>query len=104
MSKEPQLYDVGTVFKVTVLDEDGTAVDLSSATTKEIIFRDPTGAVTTQTASFFTTGTDGIITYTTQATTDIDVAGAWQLQAHVEYDTNDLRSNPVGFFVNKNLE
>ena len=59
--------DVGTVFRLTITDTDGTAIDVSTATTKYIYFQDPAGTKTQQTAAFYTDGTDGKIQYTTIA-------------------------------------
>ena len=72
-----QLNDYGTVFRVTITD-DGVAVDVSSATTKSIIFKPPSGSKTTKTATFTGSGTDGRIQYTTVAG-DINVVGLWYI-------------------------
>lgn len=71
--------DVGTVFTVTMKDEDGVVVDISSFTTRQLLYRKPDGTVDTQTAAFVTDGTDGKITYTTAAG-DIDLPGNWRIQ------------------------
>lgn len=73
--------DIGTAFRTTI-KEDGTAIDISLATTKEIVFQPPSGVAITQTAVFFTDGTDGIMQYVTEAG-DIDIAGNWKLQGYV---------------------
>lgn len=76
--------NVGDVvtFRVTVTDQDGSAVDVSGASTKQIKLRKPSGTVLTKTASFTTDGSDGKIEYQT-ANTDLDVAGVWGIQAYV---------------------
>lgn len=59
--------DSGIVFRYTIVDQDGDAVDLSGATTKQIRFTSPTGIREDITASFTTDGTDGKVegrTYT----------------------------------------
>ena len=56
--------DIGTVFKVTIKDS-AAVVNVSTATTKQIILKKPSGTKLTKDASFFTDGSDGIITYTT---------------------------------------
>ena len=42
--------DKGTVLRLTVKDENGDAIDVSSATTKEIYLRKPDGELKTVTA------------------------------------------------------
>ena len=73
--------DIGTAFRGT-FKEDGNALDISSVTTREIIFEKPNGIKVTKTAVFFTDGTDGILQYVSIAN-DIDVAGDWRLQAYI---------------------
>ena len=87
-ANEIHVNDIGTVFEVTLLDEGSSPqiVDLSTATVKELIFKDPAGTSTTQTAAFTTDGTDGKIQYTT-LTGDLDTAGLWYLQAHIVIGT-----------------
>ena len=76
-----QYNSIGTVIRLTI-EEDGSAVNVSGVSTKQIKFTDPGGTVTTQTATFYTDGTDGIIQYTT-VDGDLDVVGEWQAQAYV---------------------
>ena len=72
------LGDIGTVIEVTV-EEDGTAVDISAATSKQILFQhDET--YNKVDADFTTDGTDGKIQYTL-VDGDIDAAGRWLVQA-----------------------
>jgi len=73
--------DIGTNIKLTV-QEDGVAVDVSTATTKEYIFKDPDGVVTSVTAVFDSDGTDGILSYVTLSS-NLNVAGIWEVQAKV---------------------
>ena len=75
--------DEGTLFRVLILDCDtGLAIDISLATTIEIVFEDPLGTVVRKTASFTTDGTDGYIEYRT-VTGDIDMSGSWTIQGFV---------------------
>lgn len=77
---------IGLLIKVT-LKEDGAAINASTASVKKIKFRSPSGTVQERDASFFTNGSDGIITYTT-VLDDIVVSGTrneiWSIQAYVE--------------------
>ena len=75
--------DIGTVFRLTITDTAGTAIDVSTAAVKYIYFQDPTGAKVQKTAAFTTNGSDGKIQYTTIAG-DIDEVGTWMVQGYVE--------------------
>jgi len=75
--------DIGTIFRLTITDTAGAAIDVSTATVKYINFQDPSGVRMQKTASFTTDGTDGKIQYTT-VSGDIDSVGTWQIQGYVE--------------------
>lgn len=93
---------VGLLIKVTV-KEDGSAVNISTATTKEIKLRGPSGTAKTKTADFFTNGSDGILIYTTIAN-DIDEVGVWDIQAHVVLNSGfDGHTLQDSFVVNPNI-
>ena len=78
--------DVGTIFEVTVV-ESGAALDISSATTKEIIFTKPKGTKVTKVAAFTTDGTDGKVQYQSQAADSVapvaGEGGVWKLQGKI---------------------
>ncbi len=78
---EIHVDDVGTTIEVT-LTEDGSIVDVSSATTQEIKIKSPDGTVTTKTSTFVTNGTDGKIEFVSIAG-DFDRDGVWRIQARV---------------------
>jgi hypothetical protein len=102
MAQEIHKGDIGTVFELTVRDQDGV-VDLSGATVKDFYFRQPSGKTKPKvTALFKTDGTDGILTYTTVAG-NLDENGTWQLQADVETSNGRWRTNIVTFVVHANL-
>ena len=101
MASEVHLNDIGTIFEVTLKDG-GTIVDVSGATTKEIIFRSPAGVVKTNTASFKTDGTDGVIQYTTIAD-DLDEEGRWGIQGRIVLSTGDWKTDLDEFLVHRNL-
>ncbi len=98
---EIHLNDIGTVFEVTVQD-DGVIVDISGATTKEIIFKKSRGEVVTKSAAFTTDGVDGKMRYVAVAG-DLDERGQWELQAHVVLVAGDWRSDVDVFTVFPNL-
>jgi hypothetical protein len=75
--------DIGTIFRLTIVDTDGDAIDVSTASVKYIYFRKPDGTLVKETAAFYTDGSDGIIQYTS-VSGDIDTIGDWQVQGYVE--------------------
>lgn len=95
---EIHVDDVGTVFTVTILDQDDEVVDVSLYTPKQLIFTKPSGTKVTQTASFTTDGTDGKIQYTS-ASGDLDEEGLWSLQGIV----SSFHTNITTFKVYRNL-
>lgn len=96
--------DVGTELVVTVLDEDGDAVDVSAATTKTILLRKPgpAGGVLSKAAAFDATGADGRIKYTTQAG-DLDTPGIWSIQGYVVLASGRWHTLTGTFRVRANL-
>lgn len=76
------LGDYGFVGRLT-LTEDGTAVNISTYTTKEFVIEKPDETTMTVDADFATNGTDGILEYVF-ADGDIDQAGLWTVRAIIE--------------------
>jgi len=102
---EVHLNDIGTIFRATINDcVDGvqSVLDISSATTKELVFKTPLGILKTKTASFTTDGTDGQIEWTT-INGDLDEIGEWKLQAYIVLPSGSWRSDIGCFIVNENL-
>ena len=108
MACEGQIHlgDVGTVFRITLYNKqcDGTTaiLDVSGATTIQLVFKPPASASVTKTATFTTDGTDGQIEYTTIAN-DLSETGKWKLQAYVVLPSGSWRSEIVEFTVYENL-
>lgn len=100
---EVQKNDIGTIFRGTIVDQDDGVVDISTATTKEILFRKPGGQILTKIASFTTDGTDGKLQYQS-ISGDLDTIGVWSIQAHVILDTGEWKSKIKTFRVLKNIE
>lgn len=95
--------DVGTVFRLTIVEADGvTPIDVSAATVKSILFQKGNGARTKKTATLYTDGTDGVIQYTAVAG-DVDSAGNWQLQGYVEIPDGKFYSEILRFRVLDNI-
>ena len=93
--------DIGTVFEVTVND-DGAVADISSATTKEIIFIKGNGVKVAKTATFTSDGTDGKIRYTT-VSGDLNIDGRWQIQGRIIMPAGTWSTSVESFTVHENL-
>jgi len=95
--------DVGTIFRLTIVENDGvTPVPVQTATVKSILFEKGQGTKVTKTAVFFTDGSDGIIQYVGLAS-DVDEAGNWWMQGYVEMPSGKFFSSKVSFSVQKTL-
>ena len=93
--------DIGTQFTVTV--QDGTtAVDISSASSKQLIFKKPGGTILTKTTSFVSDGTDGKMQYTT-VDGDLSDDGVWKMQGKVIIGGNTFSTDITSFKVYRNL-
>ena len=98
---EIHVGDIGTVFSVTVKDGT-TVVDISNASTKQILLQDPDGTTQTKTAEYETDGTDGVIKYTT-VSGDLTLAGTWKIQAKVVITAGTWNTDVQEFKVYANL-
>lgn len=95
------INDVGTIFKVTITD-DGVALDVSTASAKQIKFRKPSGVTVSKTADFDTDGSDGVIKYA--ATSGfIDEIGTWRIQGRIVNASGEWSSQIKPFTINKNI-
>lgn len=95
MSNIIQVGDIGTEIELTVRDE-GVAVNLSAATTLQILLTSPTGVEKTLTAELVTDGTDGKLrAYTVSGT--IDEEGSWYAQARVVTPSWNVTSSRARF-------
>ncbi len=93
--------DVGTTLK-TILKNGSSIVDISSATTKNIILGKPDGTSETKSGSFTTNGTDGQLEYITIAT-DLDQCGWWKIQSYIVMASGEWKSDIGNFEVHKNI-
>ncbi len=94
--------DVGTVFKATVIDENGSIVDVSTMQSGTFFFKKPDGTKIQKTASIYTNGTDGILSYVTVAG-DINMNGLWSLQSQVVFSGQTYFTDIYDFRVERNL-
>lgn len=98
--------DVGTVFILRVLDENGVPVDVAGSTV-EFRFKKPiTGTVVSKIGVLETPTTDGKVSYTVLLADDLwSEAGAeWKAQCTVTFDVNnEFNSDIVEFTVHDNI-
>jgi hypothetical protein len=94
------MYDVGTVFLVTITDS-GSPIDISSGTSASntMLFRKPDGTILSKNASFDSNGIDGKIKYVVSGSDVLDQSGTWQLTANVNTSTGKWTATSVGFTV-----
>lgn len=104
MSKNPEIHvgDVGTVFEVSVVDEDCLPVDLSSSTVLSLRLKAGKAVTIERDAIVVNDGTDGKIKYTTVAG-DLSAAGIWKIQAYVETPEGKWSTDIGSFEVHTNL-
>ena len=101
MASEIHVDDVGTRFLITVQD-DGVAVDISSATARQINFKKPSATVLNRTGSLFTDGTDGKMYYDAVAG-DLDEAGDYKIQGKVIFSVGNFSTDVKKFKVHCNI-
>ncbi len=84
--------DAGTVLRFSITDETGAAVDLSGATTTEVVIVGPNlrDAKAVQ-AQCVTDGADGEIQFTTTPDT-FPAEGVWRMQVHIVTAAGEWRS------------
>ncbi|KKK53415.1 hypothetical protein LCGC14_3095030, partial [marine sediment metagenome] len=82
MAAEIHENDIGTAFEFTIKDQDDAVVDISGATTKEIIFFDPDGNSVNKTVSFTTDGTDGKMFFNSIAD-QLTPVGVWKWEPYL---------------------
>lgn len=102
MSAEIHKNDVGTSFRATAKDEDGTVINIASATVKKIIFKKPDGTKVEKNASLVNTGSDGLFEYVT-VSGDLNLIGIWRVQGYVKIGTSEWNSDIPSFKVYDNL-
>lgn len=80
-AKEAHKADTGSEIRLTVQDG-GTAVDLTGATTLTIKLKKPSGTVVSKTATVVGDATAGVIRCYTAAT-DLDEVGLYEIQPYL---------------------
>ena len=83
------------------IKEDGQSVDISGGIV-EFKMKKPSGAILSNSATFLTDGTDGLVYYNS-ASGDFDEEGSWKLQAIVTLGSGYYQSRITNFEVYGNL-
>ncbi len=101
---EIHVGDIGTSF-TGIIQDGSSVVDISSATTKELIFENPAGDSITKDATLVGDGTDGQMEYVTVGDDDIiDVKGEWKIQGHVVFSASqEWHTDVQSFTVHPNI-
>lgn len=99
--EQAHVNDIGTIFRVTVYDTTSTGAsevaNISSATTRHLIFGRPDGTTFTKSAVFTSDGSDGKIEYAS-VDGDLNKAGTWSIQAYVALSGGGSWNSSVGNF------
>jgi hypothetical protein len=98
--------EFGPTKRITVVfvDEDGTAINISTATTKELRFKKGNDVVVTKTGAWTGSGTDGSVYYDPDSTFfALGTAGDWEVEGHAYSATNDWRTAKGVFSVEAHI-
>ena len=99
--------DWGTIFHITVLEtneaEQNVVMNISTATTKQILFTKPSGTLLTKTAVFTTDGTNGQIQYVS-IDGDLNEAGTWTWQGLLTFASGKWHTTTGSFSVSAALD
>ena len=102
INDEIHVGDIGTIFTITIT-EGGSAIDISSATTKEFHFDRPNAnGKFSKDAIFVTNGMNGELKYTTVAD-DLDTPGEWLIQTYLVMPSGEWHTNIDTFKVFENI-
>lgn len=103
MACEIHVDDLGTEFRVTIVNCDNAAIDISQASVRDIIIVKPSGTkMTKNLVPFFTDGTDGILNYTIIAG-DLDEIGPHRIQGKITLAGGSWYSSTDNFDTVPNL-
>lgn len=101
MASQMHVNDIGNTLIGTVID-DGSVVDISTASDLYIIMKKPDQTTETKVASFYGDGTDGKMSYTV-ASGDLNQAGNYKIQGKVEIGSCTYYSSVSTFKVYCNI-
>lgn len=95
-----QVGVIGASLTVTLRDQTGSLVDLSSSTTRFLYLTKPHNRGTSRyAATLVTDGTDGKMKYVTTSASDLPVAGDWTIQAYYINPSGTYPSKQGSFVV-----
>ena len=100
-ANEIHVNDIGTIFTITVKDG-SSAVNISSASAKQVVIKKPSGTKLTKDTAFVTDGTDGQMKYTI-VSGDLDEAGTYKLQVYLTISDGTFYTDITSFKVYRNL-
>ena len=85
--------DVGTKFRVRIVDQSGLAVPLGAAIQKKIVFRRPDRTIMSKDATTEPDegDVDSVLIYSTVAG-DISRRGRWSIRGHIVFPTGEWRT------------
>lgn len=97
--------EYGDAIVITLIDDDGIAVDVSAYTgTKTMRARTPDAQKTIAwTVTFVSTGIDGQVKFTPAAATEIDRHGDWECQIELTTASKSKKSYPFIMSVGKGV-
>jgi len=96
-----QKSSIGVTIETTV-KENGVAISIASASTKNFKVLKPSGSVVTWAGSFVTDGTDGKLKYVT-LTNDLDELGVYRFQVEFVIGSFNGRTEVGEFTVQENV-
>ena len=100
---EVQVDTFGWDLDLRMVDDQGSSIDISAATTREFMAKRPSVDIPfTMAASFITDGTDGKLRHVV-VVNEINVIGTWQIQSHVIMPGVELFSEILFFEVKANV-
>jgi hypothetical protein len=102
MAAELHQNDIGTQFIFTLKDENETVVNISAATTLHVLLEKPSCTVETKTATLYTDGTDGKLTYIT-VSGDLNEIGTYKIQGRIVISGNTWSTNYFSVKVHRNI-
>jgi hypothetical protein len=97
MTGEIHVGDVGTSFRVTLKNEDGSIMNLQNANNLRMWFSRPDGSVLDKQAVLVTDGTDGKMEYIVEPG-DINLPGNWKVQAVVGFPSGMINHSEIQKF------
>jgi len=94
--------DTNIQFVPTFVDQDSTVIDISAATAKYVRLRKPDGTVSAKTATFYTDGEDGKLSYYSEAGLFLSAdIGLWQWQGYAETPTGKFKTQEKSFLLSE---